>query len=68
MKISHDRFGNLRRTSWMTTEDYGKSNIKRRSYKKLTEFVDFLEVSRKRKLYVRYLLILRIHVKIKITK
>ena len=52
MKMTHDHFGNLRRISRMTTERYGKSNTKRRSYRKSIEFVDFLEVSRYKELYL----------------
>ena len=50
----------------MTTENYEKSNTKRRSYQISIEFVDFLEVSRYRQLYrsVRYFLMLHVHVKI----
>ena len=56
MKMSHDHLGNLRRTSRITTENYGKSNTKRRSYRKSTEFVDFLEVSRDKNYRQLYLL------------
>ena len=48
----------------MTTEKYGKINTKRKSNRKSTEFVDFLAVSRYRQLYLRYFLILCVHVKI----
>ena len=62
MNMSHDRFGNLRQTSRMTTEKYGKINRKRKSNQKSTEFVksppNILVVS------VRYFLILCVHVKI----
>ena len=44
--MSHDHFGNLRRTSGMTKENYEKSTKKRRSYRKSIDFVDFLESSR----------------------
>ena len=56
MNVSHDHFGNLRRTSRMTTE---KINIKRKSDRKSTEFVNFLAV-----VSVRYFLILCVQVKI----
>ena len=60
MNVSHDHFGNLRRTSRMTREKYGKINTKRKSNRKSTELVNFLAVSR----YVRYFLILCVNVKI----
>ena len=41
MNMSHDHFGNLRQTSRMTTEQYGKINTKRKSNRKSTEFVNF---------------------------
>ena len=50
MNVSHDHFGNLRRTSRMTTEKYGKINTKRKSNRKSTAFVNFLAVSRYRQL------------------
>ena len=31
MNVSHDHFGNLRRTSQMTTERYGKKSIQNES-------------------------------------
>ena len=52
MNVSHDHFGNLRRTSRMTTEKYGKSNTKRKSNRKSIEFVNFLAVSRYKQLYL----------------
>ena len=52
MNVSHDHFGNLRQTSQMTTEKYGKINTKRKSNWKSTEFVNFLAVSRYRQLYL----------------
>ena len=52
MNVSHDHFGNLRRTSRMTTEKYGKINTKRKSNRKSTEFVNFLAVMRYRQLYL----------------
>ena len=52
MKMSHDHFGNLRRTSRMTKENNGKINTKRKSNRKSTEFVNFLAVSRYRQLYL----------------
>ena len=61
MNVSHDHFGNLRRTSRMTTEKYGKIKTKRKSNRKSTEFVNFLAVSIYRQLYF---LILCVHVKI----
>ena len=60
MNVSHDHFGNLRRTSQMTTEKYGKINTKRKSNRKSSEFVNFLAVSRFR----QFFLIIRVHVKI----
>ena len=65
MNVSHDHFGNLHRTSGMTTENSGKINTKRKSNRKSTEFVNFLAVSRYRQRYLfRYFLILCVHVKI----
>ena len=68
MNVSHDHFGNLPRTSRVTTEKYGKINTKRKSNRKSTEFVNCLAVSGYRQLYglvsVRYFLILCVHVKI----
>ena len=52
MNVSHDHFGNLRRTSRVTTEKYGKINAKRKSNRKSTEFVNFLAVSGYRQLYL----------------
>ena len=52
MNVPHDHFGNLRLTSQMTTEKYGKINTKRKSNRKSTEFVKFFAVSRYRQLYL----------------
>ena len=64
MNVSHDHFGNLRQTSRMTTEKYGKINTKRQSNRKSTEFVNFLAVSIYRQLYLLDILLLCVHVKI----
>ena len=64
MNVPHDHFGNLRRTSRITTEKYGKINTNRKSNRKSTEFENFLAVSRYRQLYLLDILILCVHVKI----
>ena len=65
MNVSHDHFGNLRRTSRIITEKYGKINTKRKSKLKIDRICEFscnFEILAV--VSVRYFLILCVHVKI----
>ena len=65
MKMSHDRFGNLRRTSRMTTENYGKKQHKMKDISKMDIICRFSLSSKiKTVVSVRYFLMLRVDVKI----
>ena len=52
MKMSHHNFGNLSRTSQMTTDNYGKKQHKTKVISKIDRILVFLEVSRYRQLYL----------------
>ena len=65
MNVSHDHFGNLRRTSRMTTEKYGKNQYKTKVKSKINRICKFscsFEIMAV--VSVRYFLILCVHVKI----